>query len=385
MRHRIHRAGWIFMRPGVWIESGMVEVADGRITSVGKARSGANAIDHGPGVIMPAMINAHTHLSLSALRGRLETGKGFIDWVKDLILARSRISAEEISEAAATAAEEMKNSGTGFVAEVGPTEPGATAMKAKHLEGIVFTEVLGNSCETSALPNDYHGLYFSFAGHGLHTTAPDILKLVSSKVSSENRIFSIHLAESEAETEFLDSGKGCWAELLRSRGIDFAHWGIGGERPIQRALHLGLLGPRTLAVHLLQVQKSEMSVLANTGTSVCLCPRSNFLLHGQLPDISGFTSAGLAPALGTDSLASAPSLSLFAEMAFVSEKYTELSPDSLLAFATINGAKALGRPDLGTVEAGQSARLIYVDIAATSQQAAALELVAGKPERVEWL
>jgi cytosine/adenosine deaminase-related metal-dependent hydrolase len=363
----------------------MVEVADGRITSVGKARPGANAIDHGPGVIMPAMINAHTHLSLSALRGRLETGKGFIDWVQDLILARSRLSAEDISHAAARAAQVVKDSGTGFVAEVGPTEPGATATRASSLEGIVFTEVLGNSCETSALPNDDHGLYFSFAGHGLHTTAPELLKLVSSKVSSENRIFSIHLAESEAETEFLDSGKGRWAELLRCRGIDFAHWGIGGERPVQRALHLGLLGPRTLAVHLLQVQKSEMSVLANTGTSVCLCPRSNFLLHGQLPDISGFTSAGLAPALGTDSLASAPSLSLFAEMAFVSEKYTELSPDSLLAFATINGAKALGRPDLGTVEAGQSARLIYVDIAATSQQAAALELVAGKPERVEWL
>ena len=385
MRLRIHRAGWILVKPGTWIENGMVEVVDGQITAVGKGRLGAHIIDHGPGVIMPAMINAHTHLSLSALQGRLETRKGFIEWVKDLISARSSLSAEEVSQAAGTAAQEIRKSGTGFVAEVGPAEPGAASMRINELEGIVFTEVLGNSRETLALPNDDHGLCFSFAGHGLHTTAPNVLVSLKTIALREDRIFSIHLAESAAETEFLGSGKSLWAELLKSRGIDFAHWGIGGERPVQRALHLGLLGPRTLAVHLLQVNKAEMSVLARTGTSVCVCPRSNFLLHGQMPDIEGFLAAGLAPAIGTDSLASTRSLSLFDEMAFVSEKYPHLSPESLLAFATVNAAKALGRPDLGTVEPGQRARLIYVDTAATSGQGAALELVTGRPDRVEWL
>jgi cytosine/adenosine deaminase-related metal-dependent hydrolase len=385
MRPKIHRAGWILVRPDVWIENGMVEVTNGQITAVGKARRGANFIDHGPGVIMPAMINAHTHLSLSALQGLLVEGRGFINWVKDLISTRSSLSVEQVSQAAATAAQKVKGSGTGFVAEVGPAEPGATAIRTNGLEGIVFTEVLGNSCETSALPNGNNGLCLSFAGHGLHTTAPNVLGSLKSAALKANRIFSIHLAESEAETEFLDYGKGPWAELLKSRGIDFSHWGIGGERPVQRALRLGLFGPQTLAVHMLQVNRAEISILAATGTSVCLCPRSNFLLHGQLPDISGFLAAGMAPALGTDSLASTPSLNLFDEVAFVTEKYPELSPDSLLALATINGAKALGRPDLGTVEPGQRARLIYVDTSAASEHAAALELVAGRPDRVEWL
>jgi len=385
MRKSIHRAGWILVRPGVWIDNSMVEVVDGRITAVCKASAGGHIIDHGPGVIMPALINAHTHLSLSALRGRLERSRGFVNWVQELISARSRLSAEEISSAAAKAAREVRNSGTGFVAEVGPTEPGATAMRANNLDGVVFFEVLGNSCEPSALPPDNNGLSFSFAGHALHTTAPDVLKSLRSAALSRNGVFSIHLAESEAETEFLERGMGPWAELITSRGIDFSHWGIGDERPVERALRLGLLGPGTLAVHLLQVNEAEMSVLAGTGTSLCLCPRSNFLLHGQLPDISAFLAAGLAPALGTDSLASTPSLSLFDEMAFVSERYPELSPDTLLALATTNAARALDQADLGTVEPGRMASLIYVELAATSRQEAALQLVAGKPDRVEWL
>jgi len=385
MKPKIHRAGWILVKPGVWIENGAVEVRDGRITAVSKGRPGAGVVDHGPGVIMPAMINAHTHLSLSALRGQIEARDGFINWVKELISARAELSAEKVSEAAAMAAQEVRNSGTGFVAEVGPREPGATAMSSNELEGVVFTEVLGNSCEASALPKDCNGLSFSFAGHGVHTTAPNVLRSLRLAALNRKRGFSIHLAESEAETEFLECCNGPWAELLVSRGIDFDHWGIGAERPVQRAFRLGLLGPGTLAVHVLQVNTAEMSVLAETGTSVCLCPRSNFLLHGKFPDISGFLAAGLAPALGTDSLASTPSLSLFDEMAFVVERYPELSPDMLLAFATINAAKALGRPDLGTVEPGQRACLIYVDIAATSRQSAARELVAGKPNQVEWL
>ncbi|MEW6140147.1 MAG: amidohydrolase family protein [Thermodesulfobacteriota bacterium] len=385
MRPTFHKAGWVFVKPGAWIENGIVEVAGGRIISVRKCRTGGDLIDHGPGVIMPALINAHTHLSLSALRARVEIGKGFVEWVKDLISARSVLSAEDVAESAARGAQEAKDSGTGFLAEVGSVEPGATAMKANGLEGIVFSEVLGNSLETLALRDDDNGLSFSFAGHGLHTTSPDLLRAVCSRALRGNRVFSMHLAESEAETEFLATGRGLWADLLNFRGIDFGNWGIGGERPVQRALRFGLLGPRTVAVHLLEVSKAEISILADTGTAICLCPRSNFLLHGRLPNIGGFIAAGLNPALGTDSLASTPSLSLFDEMAFVSAEYPELPPDDLLAFSTINAAKAIGRSELGTVEPGQRARLIYVDIAAHSEKAAALELVACQPARIEWL
>lgn len=385
MRRSLHKAGWILVKPGVWIENGTVEVVDGRIMGVSASRAGSQVLDHGPGVILPALINAHTHLSLSAFRGQIETRNGFADWVKGLISARSSLTSEEIVSAATRAAQNIKASGTGLVAEVGPLEPGASAIRNCGLEGIVFTEVLGNSCEPPELQDDARGVSFSVAGHGLHTTAPDVLQSLRAFALERNNLFSIHLAESEAETEFLSSGSGIWADFIASRGIDFSHWDLTSERPVQRALRLGLLGPGTLAVHLLQAARNELTVLSNTGTSVCLCPRSNFLLHNRLPDINACLAAGLAPALGTDSLASSPSLSLFDEMAFICEQYADLAPDTMLAFATINGAKALARPDLGIVEPGRRARLIYADIEATSRKAAALQLVAGRPQQVHWL
>lgn len=385
MRRSLHKAGWILVKPGAWIENGTVEVVNDRIMGVSASRAGSQALDHGPGVIMPALINAHTHLSLSALRGQVDTGNGFTDWVKGLVSARSSLTFQEIVSAATRAAQKVKESGTGMVAEVGPLEPGVSAIRNCGLEGIVFTEVLGNSCEPPELPDDAHGVNFSVAGHGLHTTAPDVLQSLRAFAASRNNPFSIHLAESEEETEFLCGRNGVWADLITSRGIDFSHWDLTGERPVQRALRLGLLGPGTLAVHLLQATRNELTVLSSTGTSVCLCPRSNFLLHNRLPDINACLAAGLAPALGTDSLASSPSLSLFDEMAFISEHYADLAPDTLLAFATINGARALARPDLETVEPGRRARLIYADIEAISKKAAALQLVAGKPQQVHWL
>jgi len=109
------------------------------------------------------------------------------------------------------------------------------------------------------------------------------------------------------------------------------------------------------------------------------------VLHHRLPDIDGFLTAGLAPALGTDSLASNFSSNMFDEMAFLHARYPDLKPEIVLAMATTNGAKALGRMDLGTAKPGQKARLIYVDLEANSREDAALQLISGKPQRVYWL
>ena len=142
MRRSLHKAGWILVKPGVWIENGTVEVMNGRITRVSASRAGSQALDHGPGVILPALINAHAHLSLSALRGQVDTRNGFTDWVKGLVSARSGLTSEEIVSAATRAAQNIKESGTGMVVEVGPLEPGASTIRDCGLEGIVFTEVL---------------------------------------------------------------------------------------------------------------------------------------------------------------------------------------------------------------------------------------------------
>lgn len=379
----LHRAGWIMIEPDVWLENGVVEVKDGRITDVGTGRGRDPVMDHGPGVILPALLNAHAHLSLSALKDQVDSSRGFVNWVSELIKLRAELPEQEMKRAAMAAAISAANSGTGFMAEVGPTEPGASAIRGAGMEGIIFEEVLGSCRDLPSLPKASNGLAFSYAGHALHTTAPGVLQKL--KTATSGGVFSFHLAESDAEVEFLETGQGAWAELLTARRIDFSDWGPWGERPIPRAHRLGLLGPGTLAVHALHVDSADMETLAATGASVCVCPRSNWELHGRLPKIHDFLQAGLACALGTDSLASCPTLSMFDEMAFVSERYPELDPLTILSLSTVNPAQGLGRMDLGRVRIGYQARLIYVDLVADSAALAAFKLVSGQFGRVEWL
>ncbi len=385
MRSSLHTAGWVMVNPEVWIPAGVVEVIDGMIHAVHSGPRTGGAIDHGPGVIMPALINAHTHLSLSALHGRIDTAHGFIDWVKQLIALRAGLHPDEVSTAAAEAAQQAKLRGTGSIAEVGPVEPGASAMMNADLRGIVFNESLGSNPAELALPRDENGVSFSYAGHALHTTAPQVLRQLKAAAWERKSVFSLHLAESAAETEFLATGRGPWAALLESRGVDFSDWDMQGERPVPRAERLGLLGPDTLAVHLLDVTADEVDALARSRTRVCVCPRSNAALHRRLPDIQSFLAAGLTVALGTDSLASAPSLSLFEEMSFIAAHYPGVRPEEILSMATVHAAKALDRQDEGTIEPGRQARLIYVDLEAASAHAAASHLVSAPCEQVEWI
>jgi cytosine/adenosine deaminase-related metal-dependent hydrolase len=94
---------------------------------------------------------------------------------------------------------------------------------------------------------------------------------------------------------------------------------------------------------------------------------------------------GLNPAIGTDSLASTPSLSLFDEMRFIGEHYPSLRAEVIIGLATINAAYALNRDDMGSLRPGNRASLIYVDIQAATRQEASQELVFGAHERVTWL
>jgi cytosine/adenosine deaminase-related metal-dependent hydrolase len=371
--------------PETWIENGAVEVSDGRVVSVGRADMRTGAMDHGPGVIMPALGNAHTHLSLSSLKDRVDTGDGFISWVRNLIRLRDIIPEAESESACTAAAAAMKRCGVGFAAEVGPLQPGTRAMDQNQIMGLVFLECLGPGPDYPPLPDHREDLFFSWAGHAPHTTSPELLRAIKAGAHRMGKPFSIHLAESEAEVEFLTTGEGEWFQFMGSRGHDCSRWEPWGERPVERAYRLGLLDPQTIAVHLLEVEPDEIDILARTGTKICVCPRSNLALHGKLPDLEAFLGRGLNPAIGTDSLASAPSLSIFDEMSFIAIHYPNLRPEAIIGLATINIANALGFHELGSLRPGQSALMIYVALEAKTGAEAAEKLVSQERLQVKWL
>jgi cytosine/adenosine deaminase-related metal-dependent hydrolase len=364
----IFKAGWIIKDPWTVLENAGIALARGRITdiltTVPKDRT---VTDCGPGILMPPLVNAHLHLELSALANRLPLGKGFEPWVAALLKQREAIGIPGLTRAARDAVHALPGQGTGLVGEISTLGITRSLLSGHGMAGVWFREYLGTALPDPTLVREFP-LSVSVAGHAPHTTSPDLLVFLKERARSNRLPFSIHVAESDAEVRFLGGDNSQWREFLLQRGIDPTDWPVGNKTPVKYLNDLGVLGPDTLAVHLLQITDRDLDILADTQTRICLCPRSNRNLHGRIPDITTLVKRNLTPALGTDSLASCGSLSLFDEMAFVRKHCPDVPPADVLAMATKNGAMALGMAgEYGTLAPGNRSEFIYLNSGASSR------------------
>ena len=362
----VHRARWVMVTPDTILEDACIETAQGRIQRVFPrgASPVPGMVDHGDGLLMPPLVNAHTHLELSALKGAVPFESGFQAWVGALLAKREALGEDGLIPAAEAAAREMAAQGpVGEISTLGITRD---IMARRGVAGVYFREFLGSSPFPCQLEK---GDFFwaSLAGHAPHTTQPEGLQQLKSATAKKGLPFSIHVAESRVETEFIAGKKNQWYDFLVSRGIDPGDWPLGNKTPTAYLNDLGILGPSTLAVHLLELFAGDLELLARTGTRICLCPRSNMNLHGRLPDIPAMVEKGLAPALGTDSLASCDSLNMMDEMAFIRRHFPNLDPRVLLEMVGRNGAAALGMgSEFGALVPGMRSEFLYVNTRATS-------------------
>ena len=363
-----HRAGWIMKDVFTIIENGYLEIESGLICDVHKGRPKGKSIDHGPGVLIPPLVNAHLHLELSALKNQLPFDRGFKSWVKMLLEKRDAIGEEILMKEAQICAHDLFEWGNLYVGEISTLGITRQIIEESALNGVFFHEFLGSDIP-KVLAQKNESVSFSLAGHAPHTSSPQLLKTLKKRAASQDLPFSIHLAESDDETEFICDQKGEWANFMTLRGIDFSSWDIGSKTPVSYIKDLGLLDSSTLAVHLLNVNEKDMDLLALSNTKVCLCPRSNWNLHKKLPDIEKMIQKGIQPALGTDSLASCASLNIFDEMAFVQKSYQGLDPETIIAMGTINGARALGLENVtGTLSKGKKAQFLYLPLKGLNKQ-----------------
>lgn len=343
----IHRARWVVADAATVWDGGYVVTENGWITEAGPGRPPADGRlrDHGDAVLMPAPVNAHTHLELSALAGRVPTQGGFTDWVRRLLTERAAVSPAELANAALDAATDLARSGCGAVGEISTLGLTRDTLGRAALSGVWFRESLGNGpmdADESMAPGNDESPAFSLAGHAPHTTSPGLLRDLRSRTRAAGLPFSLHLAESVEEEEFLRTGRGEWAEFLAFRGIDISGWPLPADSAVAYADGLGLLGPAALAVHLIQAGPLDLDRVAGSGAAVCVCPRSNLALHGRMADVPGLLRRNIPVCLGTDSLASAPSLNPLHETAALAAAYPELRPADIFHMLTSAGASALG-------------------------------------------
>ena len=350
---------------------------------------------------MPGLVNAHTHLELSYLRDEVPPAPAFVTWIRNVMAARRRRpdpGAPEILGAVDVAIAEAISCGTALVGDVSNTLVTFGPLTRSPLAGVVFYELIRfNASDPEGLvgaasqrldelpPSDL--VRTTLAAHAPYSVAPLVLRAIRRAVDRDGFApCSVHLCESAEEVEFIRSATGPWRVLLEEIGAWDPEWVAPGVSPVQYLDEAGFLDARTVAVHGVQMTSADLARLAARRVTLVTCPRSNGHSGAGAPPIEAFYQSGVPVAVGTDSLASAPDLNVFAELATMHALAPSVPASTLLDSATRQGARALGfDADYGTIEPGKRARVIAVDV---PPGVADVEeyLVAGiDPEQVSWV
>ena len=368
---RILRARWLLPIVGPPIENGWIEIAADRIVKTGRGAAAGSVEDLGDVVVLPGLVNAHTHIELSWMAGLIPPAARMVDWIRQLMAAR-RIGPpggdRQRDQAIRNAVQELESAGTVLVGDVTNTGATVPCLRDSSLSGVVFTELLGfrdvdpaaRVEEAWRSANPVPRFENSLAAHAPYSVSPALFREIARQWRPPAPL-SVHVAESADEIEFLRTATGPFRELLEELGVWTDDFTPPECDPITYLQRVGYLQPGMLAVHAVHLTDDALDALRDAGGAVVTCPRSNTWVGAGLPRIAHAFAEGVPVAIGTDSLASAPTLSVFDELAELRRIAPDVAAAKLLESATRTGARALGYgADFGTLEPGKRAALIAV-------------------------
>ncbi|PLX73468.1 MAG: metal-dependent hydrolase [Desulfuromonas sp.] len=372
MSTQLYKARYVLPITAAPIEDGAILIQNDRITAVGEVSqlpvpTDAETIDFGEAILMPPLVNAHTHLELTdfskwAKQKDQEPGS-FVDWILELIKTKHELEPEQLQRSVQHGLQQLLQSGTGAVCDILSVPALYNCYIETPLYGWLCYELIGlddgMGAILSMMANDW--LQYRSAGklkcglspHAPYTVGPESLQKIVELAQDKQVMTSMHLGESPDETAFLAASQGEIANKL----YPTVGWQTPtpplATNPVDYVAKAGGLNRHNLLVHGVQLDADAIGRLARAGANLVLCPRSNERLEVGRAPIESYFCQGINLALGTDSLASNDSLSLWDEMAAARRIYGEiLSPVQILAMATINGARALNiSADFGSLEA----------------------------------
>jgi 5-methylthioadenosine/S-adenosylhomocysteine deaminase len=390
---RVISADWVLPIEGPPIEDGAVAIEDGRIVAVGRAEDLGTGTRYEDAVLLPAFVNAHSHLEYAVYAGFGDSLTDFAEWIWLHTERKRRIGWEEYVAIARLGTAECLRAGIGTVGDCSFSGAAAVAMDELGLRGIAYLEVFGADPD-SAL-EQFEELRSRAAGHfnervalGVSPHAPySISPAVHRACAGLGLPVATHISESESEVRYLLDGGGAWETIP---------WlvdppGTTGTRLLARE---GLLGPTVLAAHCVVVEPEEIALLAEHDVAVAHCPRSNAYVGCGIAPLRELREAGLRVGIGTDGVSSTPSYDFFDELRAVvmMARARERRPDAMTAaealeLGTLGGARALGLDaETGSLVPGKRADLAVVSLADSPyspvEDPAAAVVFGGSPERV---
>jgi cytosine/adenosine deaminase-related metal-dependent hydrolase len=375
----IYSASWLINPDASPVDGGALFVRDGIIIETGtlaelRSRHSASVIDFPGSAIIPGFVNAHTHLELThfpswKLRSSVDYyPRKFTDWIIQLIKISRSLTPADYPPSIHEGIRMCLESGTTTIGEIISNPAMLEHYRESNIGGRLYFEVLGQepghfsnklssaaaAVQSSSTPTLSAGL----SPHSPYTINEEHLAAIRSTAASRNIPLAIHLSESQAEADFVFDGSGDFAS-------DFYPF-VGWERFLGKAHRCsstelfdryGLFTPNTIAVHCVHVSATDVTILKERGVHIALCPRSNDILDVGRAPVALFKKAGIPLALGTDSLASNNSLSIWDELRFALDTYSkDLSEQDIFRMVTSGGAAALALSEVcGSLVVGKSA------------------------------
>jgi cytosine/adenosine deaminase-related metal-dependent hydrolase len=354
-------------------EEGEIVIDKGRIVEV---RSGTSESfegithDWSDCLILPGFVNAHCHLSLSGLQGKIARQERFVDWIASVVTENKALPWQDRVDALHRGAQTLIESGVTALGDYFSHPEMLVEYQALPFRQVLFLETLGfqlalvdekiRSVKTllqEHLAGVDSPIHLAVAPHAPYSVSPALFKELKKLADKLGCRYSCHVAEIEAETQFLNQGDGDFLDLLKKRGFYDPSWIPPGVGPVRYLEQLGVLRDM-VAIHLNYFEESDLSRLAENNVSAVFCPGSTRWFGRKIwMPVRELMDQGISVGLGTDSMASNDSLDFLNEIRLSEEMLPELHRSEILWLATVGGSQALAIEKLG-LDPGQPADLI---------------------------
>jgi len=372
------RARYVVDREFTPVDNGALCIQDGLIAEVGRADdfSGRQMHDLGDAVLLPGLVNAHTHLEFGFAAGKVPPSPDFPDWLRRLVEeAGTHAGDEQVhDQSVEQGLYESTAAGTTLIGDIThqPVRTRSIMARSAHRPAVVsFGEVIAfgairdlaaeriaAACDTAYARDD---LGIGLSPHAPYSVEPNVLTTCVERARAANLPLCVHAAETPAEQQYTTELTGPFRDYFISLGVWDDAIPCVGRGPIEYLHDCGALGPGTLLAHVNYPSHEDLDLLCATGTSVAYCPRTHDAFGHEPHRFREMLARGINVCLGTDSLASVPSLSILDEMRFLRRRYEDLPARTILAMATCNGARALRRGEsTGLLEPGRRADCVAV-------------------------